>query len=163
LFENGNYLFAEGKILARLRELFPEGSGVAIESLGDVSELIEGTAKYPLVNLTYLGDQPAHPVQGQAGTGASVGRGRAPQAVQQWAVIIGAKDATSPRTSLKAREAAGKMMLTVLEGLQGFCPAPNMPLARASFAGQPAIYYKGGHVFLTAQFNLVVDVVGRGV
>ena len=160
-FPSDNYLFAEGVILDRLKELFP--SGVHVESLGDVRELVQGNAHFPCVCVGYLGDGPA--------IGASIplkdsgipslGFGKVIRSVQEWVVTVGAKDASTPRTSAKAREAAGKIYLRVLQGLQGFEVATGYYLRRAPFSGAAAAYFDGGHVFLTAQFNLAFDVRGE--
>jgi hypothetical protein len=150
-FPDGNYLFAEAKILARLAEIFPPGSGVKIGSLGNVSDLLSGNYFFPSVSVIYLGDAPLE---------KSAGRGAVKQAEQKWGVVIAAKNAQDPRTCFKAREEAGKMFLKAIEGLQGWEVAPMINLARAPFDGSPAIYADGGYVFLTAQFNITVDITG---
>ena len=55
-FPEDNYLFAEAVLLDRLKELFP--SGVHMDSLGDVRELIQGNALFPCACVGYLGDKP---------------------------------------------------------------------------------------------------------
>jgi hypothetical protein len=157
-FPNDNYLFAEEALLERLKELFP--SGVHVDSLGDVRELVQGNALFPCACVGYLGDKPIARTADPAGTAISLGGGKASQVAQEWAVIVGAKDASTPRTSQKAREAAGKIYLKVLKGIQGHEAAKGRRFQRAPFAGASAAYFDGGHVFLTAQFNLVLDVVG---
>jgi hypothetical protein len=157
-FPDDNYLFAEKILLDRLGDIVP--AGTRVESLGDVRELVQGAAAFPCACLTYLGDQLVTRLQDGGDSVRSLGSGKVCQAVQQWAVIVGAKDASTPRTSMAARERAGKILLKVLKGLQGFEVATGRQLRRAPFAGASAVYIDGGHVFLTAQFNLTLDISG---
>ncbi|MDR3152890.1 MAG: DUF1834 family protein [Deltaproteobacteria bacterium] len=147
MFPDGNYLFAEGPILARLRDAL--GADVWVDCIGTTDALASGTHRFPGAYVLYAGD-----VVSEKGAGG----GAVSQAEQHWVAAVGVKCAETQATGAKAREIAGKLFLKALEALQGLEVAPEMRLARTTCS--LPVMYVGGHLFMAAEFRLTVNVVG---
>ncbi|MDR2141750.1 MAG: hypothetical protein LBR11_08185 [Deltaproteobacteria bacterium] len=160
-FPEDNYLFAEQLIIDRLKQVMPPEINVG--SIGDYADLAQSKVAFPNVSVLYLGDDPViHSANtpGQRGVNTA-GNGIACQVVQYWGVVVGTKEPTTAKTGFASRTEGGKLMLKVLKVLQGFEILPCMYLTRGLFRGNSSIYNESGYTFLTAQFNLTLDVVGE--
>jgi hypothetical protein len=146
-FPDGNYLFAEPRITARLQERF--GPDVPVKGIRSSEDLLSTVYGAPGLFVIYAGDsvEPGH-----------AGRGAASQAVQSWIVSVAVRCAEGVGTGAREREQAGKMFLTALLALQGYEVAPDMPLVRTS-CGVPVVY-EAGHIYMAAEYTLTVDVAG---
>jgi hypothetical protein len=142
---DGNYLFAEPLIVARLREKMPD---VHVAGIGESDELSLTKHRFPGIYVLFAGDEV---------TGAA-GRGAASQAVQHWIVTAAAKSTDSLASGTKVREILGRLFCQALEALQGFEVAPGMTLVRTTCS--VPVMYESGHAFLAAEYLLTVDIRG---
>jgi hypothetical protein len=148
MLPDGNYLFAEEAIKARLRERIPD-EATAIASISDSDELLASQHKFPGLYVLYAGDTVSE---------RSAGSGKASQAVQHWIVAAAAKSVNRLHSGADSRMEAGKLFYQMLTALQGFEPAPGMPLTRVTCS--VPIIYENGCVFKAAEFTLTVNTVG---
>lgn len=144
---DGNYLFAEPAILARLKEAL--GPDVWVEGVGSTDDLQYAKHRFPGVYVFFAGDEVAGP---------QAGGGTAAQAVQHWIVAAAAKSAETLATGAKARELLGKLFYKALVALQGYEVAPGRRLSRTNCA--LPVMYESGHAFLAAEFLLTIDIAG---
>jgi hypothetical protein len=144
---DGNYLFAEGPIVARLRAAV--GPDVHVECIGTTDDLSAAKHRFPGVYVLFAGDEVSP---------REAGAGRAAQSVQHWIVSAAVKSTESLGTGAKARAELGRLFYRVLRALQGFDVAQGMPLVRTSCS--LPVMYESGHAFLAAEFLLTIDISG---
>jgi hypothetical protein len=147
MLPDGNYLFAEGAIIERLKAKMPPE--VYITGARTSDDLLTTAARFPGVYVIYGGDDVAEKT---GGNGAAV------QATQLWLVSLGVKTTDNLTTGAKARENSGKLFLTILEALQGYEVMLGRPLVRV--AAPAPILYVEGHFFQCACFSLLLDIIG---
>jgi hypothetical protein len=146
---NDNFLFAEQILLDKISEIFPPDTGIKVDSLGLVADLVAGNYYFPSVLVNFIGEKPES---------KTIGQNLVQQSTQSWVVIVAVKEVTTAKTGVKAREAAGKIFLKLIQGLQGYPVLPNITLKRVP-VGNPVIY-TDGHLFMTAQFEFTLDILG---
>ncbi|MDR1037303.1 MAG: hypothetical protein LBT40_12275 [Deltaproteobacteria bacterium] len=147
MLPDGNYLFAEKVIVAKLKEA--AGEDVHVECIGSTDDLQAAKHRFPGLYVLFAGDEVSP---------AQAGAGKAVQAVQHWIVSAAVRCSDTLGTGSAARETLGKLFLKVLVSLQGYEVAPGMTLSRTTCA--LPVMYESGHAFLAAEFLLTVDIAG---
>jgi hypothetical protein len=163
-FLDDNYLFAENIIIEKLTDTFKDDTEpVKVDTFSDIRLLLGGNYHFPSVLLFYIGDTPIVKTgqTNNVSNAKTLGNGKIAQVTQHWGVVLSAKDPTDPKNNSKVREKAGKLFLRVLKALQGLEISQYRHLYRVPFVGNTAMMADNGHLMLTAQFDVLLDVIGE--